>query len=386
MPLVAEGWRGPGWRTASVWIWTPVLLIAPVLDLGGGPGRVTLQVALLLAVLGAALVAARVGGPPWLDLRARVALAVLALAVVVGAGLRSSQWLPTWVLLANALPTAVRGRVLAGAVAATGIGSGIAAAAVAPLRADRVAAEVLVVVLAGVAAASLATLVDTVAELRRTQQDLARAAVVDERERFARDLHDLLGHTLSVVVVKAQAVRRLAASDPEAAAGHATDIEQVGRRALTDVRQAVDAMRAPRLDEEVAGVRRALEAAGTRVHVDLDTTGLDPEVDALLAWSVREAATNVLRHAGARSARVSLERDDGTLALVVEDDGRGPAGRPARPARDGGLDGLAQRLAVVGGTVEVTTAPSGGTRLVATVPDPGSARTAPTGPTAVAWG
>ncbi len=121
---------------------------------------------------------------------------------MVGAGLRSSQWLPTWVLLANALPTAVRGRVLAGAVAATGIGSGIAAAAVAPLRADRVAAEVLVVVLAGVAAASLATLVDTVAELRRTQQDLARAAVVDERERFARDLHDLLGHTLSVVVVK----------------------------------------------------------------------------------------------------------------------------------------------------------------------------------------
>ena len=114
------------------------------------------------------------------------------------------------------------------------------------------------------ASTAFTRLLETVAELRRTRAELARVAVAEERERFSRDLHDLLGHTLSVMVVKAQAVRRLAATDPEAAAQHAADIERVGRTALLDVRQAVDAMRAPSLPEELAGARDALEAAGIR--------------------------------------------------------------------------------------------------------------------------
>ena len=128
--------------------------------------------------------------------------------------------------------------------------------------------EGFVVLLAGLASAAFAALLDTVAELRRTRAELARVAVAEERERFSRDLHDLLGHTLSVMVVKAQAVRRLAAQDPDAAAAHAADIEQIGRQALVDVRQAVDAMRAPTLAEELDGARRALDAAGIATTVE----------------------------------------------------------------------------------------------------------------------
>ncbi len=120
------------------------------------------------------------------------------------------------------------------------------------------------VLLAGIATTSFLRLIETVEELRRTRNELARVAVVEERERFSRDLHDLLGHTLSVMVVKAEAVRRLAGRDPEAAAAHAADIEQVGRQALVDVREAVDAMRVPTLADELDGARRALDAAGIR--------------------------------------------------------------------------------------------------------------------------
>ena len=126
--------------------------------------------------------------------------------------------------------------------------------------------EVFVVALALLASTAFTRLLETVSELRRTRAELARVAVTEERERFSRDLHDLLGHTLSVMVVKAQAVRRLAPIDPEAAAQHAADIERVGRTALLDVRQAVDAMRAPSLPEELVGARDALESAGIRRH------------------------------------------------------------------------------------------------------------------------
>ena len=122
------------------------------------------------------------------------------------------------------------------------------------------------------ASTAFTRLLETVAELRRTRAELARVAVAEERERFSRDLHDLLGHTLSVMVVKAQAVRRLAATDPDAAAEHAADIERVGRTALLDVRQAVDAMRAPSLSEELVGARDALEAAGIRATIEAGAT------------------------------------------------------------------------------------------------------------------
>jgi two-component system sensor histidine kinase DesK len=104
--------------------------------------------------------------------------------------------------------------------------------------------EGFVVLLAGVTTAMFLRLIETIEELRRTREELARVALAEERERFSRDLHDLLGHTLSVIVVKAQAVRRLVDRDPAAAAAHGGDIERVGREALVEIRQAVGDARA----------------------------------------------------------------------------------------------------------------------------------------------
>lgn len=373
MTGVWEQLRSPSWRTASVVLWTPVLLVAPALDVHGGVADQVAQVALVLLVAVAALTAAFTGGPPWRDRRAPVALCVLVAATVAGATLTSTQWLPTWVLLANALPTVLRGRLLAGGVLGTALTSGVAAGAITPHRTDRVLAEVFVVVLAGVAAAALASLVDTISELRRTRQELARVAVADERERFARDLHDLLGHTLSVMVVKAQAVRRLVVTDPDAAVEHAADIEQVGRRALVDVRQAVDAMRAPTLAEELDGVRRALDAAGIVTSVDWTAEPSSRPTDEALAWAVREGATNVLRHSGAASCHITIAERDGLVALSIEDDGTGAPGPPR--TRLGGLDGLRDRLRATGGDL-VVDSPGTGFRLLATVPcsDPAATR------------
>jgi two-component system sensor histidine kinase DesK len=370
---VLDGWRdalGCAWhRNASAFVWTIPLLLAPILDLHGSAGAQTFQLALIVVIAVAAVVAAVAGARDERDPRGYVALSTMFAACFAGATHHSSQWLPTWVLLANVVPAVVRGRRLLVAVPVVAATSMWAAAIVEPHQASRVWAEGFVVLLAGAASSAFAALVDTVAELRRTRQELARVAVAEERERFARDLHDLLGHTLSVMVVKAQAVRRLAATDPDAAAAHAADIEQIGRRALGDVRQAVDAMRAPTLVDELDGVRRALDAAG--IVTTVDWTAADPsgKADEVLAWVLREGATNVMRHSGASECRIELTERDGRLELSIADDG---VGQPTTPSvRLGGLAGLRDRLAAAGGDL-VVDKPGDGFRLVARVP--GAAR------------
>lgn len=370
MIAVLEGWRDGlrcAWhRNASAFVWTLPLLLAPILDLHGSAGDQAFQLTLLVVIAAAALVAAVTGAQHEEDPRGYVALSTMFAATFAGATHHSSQWLPTWILLANVVPAVVRGRRLLVAVPVVVAASMWAAAIVEPHQASRVWAEGFVVLLAGAASAAFAALVDTVAELRRTRQELARVAVAEERERFARDLHDLLGHTLSVMVVKAQAVRRLAATDSETAAGHAADIEQIGRRALGDVRQAVDAMRAPTLAGELDGVRRALDAAGIATVVDWPpATAPSGKADEVLAWVLREGATNVMRHSGASACRIELVERDGRLELTIADDG---VGTPRAPTvRLGGLAGLRDRLAAAGGDL-VVDRPGDGFRLVATVP------------------
>ncbi|WP_232523104.1 MULTISPECIES: sensor histidine kinase [Nocardioides] len=359
-----SSWGRNASRNASILVWTPVLLLGPVLDLHGTTESLVFQVAMIVVIAASAVTAALTGGPPWLDPRAPIALSTLVAATFAGAAHAHDMWLPTWLLLANVLPSALRGRWLLAAVPITAAASMWAAWAAEP-DGSRVLAQGFVVLLAGVASSAFATLIDTVSELRRTREELARAAVADERDRFSRDLHDLLGHTLSVMVVKAQAVRRLAVADPDAAIAHAVDIEQIGRQALTDVRQAVDTMRTPSLAEELDGARRALDAAGIATTVHHSGVVVTDAEDELLAWVVREAATNVLRHSGASTCRISLADADGQVTLTITDDG---VGAPTPPAlRPGGLEGLRSRLAA--GRGELAVAPQdGGFRLVATVP------------------
>ncbi|MDF1605788.1 sensor histidine kinase [Nocardioides sp. YIM 152315] len=355
-------WR----RNASVLVWAILLLLGPILDVHGTPGEVAVQVVLILAIAASAVVAGATGGPPWRSAVPYVALATLAAATIGGAALGNSQWLSTWVLLANALAAVLPRRALVVGVPVTVLASMWAAWRIEPHEWDRVWAEGLVVLLAGVASAAFAALIDTVAELRRTRRELARAAVSEERERFSRDLHDLLGHTLSVMVVKAEAVRRLADRDPQAAAAHAADIEQIGRRALVEVRQAVDAMRAPTLDEELDGAVTALSSAGISVTLDRDSVVAADRAADVLAWVVREGATNVLRHSGASTCRIEMaERDDG-VALVISDDG---VGAPSTPGdRPGGLAGLRDRVTAAGGELRCGSVEDGGFRLTATIP------------------
>jgi two-component system sensor histidine kinase DesK len=361
-----DGLRCAWHRNASVLVWTLPLLLAPILDVHGSAGDQAFQLTLIVVIAAAALVAAIAGARDERDPRAYVALTTMAAATFAGATHHSSQWLPTWILLANTVPAVLRGRRLLVAIPVVAAASMWAAWVVEPHEASRMWAQGFVVLLAGAASSAFAALLDTVSELRRTRQELARVAVAEERERFARDLHDLLGHTLSVMVVKAQAIRRLAATDPDVVVEHATDIEQVGRRALGDVRQAVDAMRAPTLADELDEVRRALDAAGIQTTVDWSVDQPTGKADEVLAWVLREGATNVMRHSGASACRIRLVERDGRLELTIADDG---VGRPTAPTvRLGGLAGLRDRLAAAGGEL-VVDRPGEGFRLVATVPE-----------------
>ncbi|MBT2210988.1 MULTISPECIES: sensor histidine kinase [Actinomadura] len=231
---------------------------------------------------------------------------------------------------------------------------------------------------AGLVTAVILRLFSAITLLRDAREELAEAAVTQERLRFSRDLHDLLGHTLSLMVVKAQAIRLVADRDPVLAAEQATDIETVGRRALGEVRQAVSGYRGRGLADELDAARTALCDAGVDATVLRDGPPLPAGPDALLGWAVREGVTNVIRHSGARRCEISVRNDGERVVLELKDDGVGPGGAVpdvngseygAYGVRGGhGLRGLTERMAVADGTVEAGPAPGGGFLLAVTVP------------------
>ena len=160
-------------------------------------------------------------------------------------------------------------------------------------------------------------------ELHEARAELAQLAVADERARFARDLHDLLGHSLSVIALKAELAGRLLREQPAEAAGHVSEIEQVARGALTEVREAVSGYRQPTLDDEIAGAKMALSAAGIEAEIERPAVTFDPAIEAVLAWTVREGATNVIRHSGAGHCSVKVMAGLGEAGVEVLDDGPG---------------------------------------------------------------
>ncbi len=212
-------------------------------------------------------------------------------------------------------------------------------------------------------------------ELCEARAELAKTAVAAERERFARDLHDLLGHSLSVIAIKAELAGRLLPGDAERAGREVADVEQVARQALSEVRQAVSDYRRPTLDGELEGARMALSAAGIDAEFDRASATLDPEVEAVLAWTVREGATNVIRHSGARHCRVLVRADDGDAGVEVLDDG--PASAPVDVAANGhagnGIAGLRERAERLRGRIEAGRRADGAAiRLAVSVPTTGA--------------
>jgi two-component system, NarL family, sensor histidine kinase DesK len=229
--------------------------------------------------------------------------------------------------------------------------------------------------LSGLIVAVLYRFMEAVAELRRTREELARSAVDAERLRFARDMHDLLGHTLSVMVVKAQVARKLASRDPAQAAQQAMDIEEIGRGALSEVRQAVAGYRGRGLARELEAARAALADAGVTVEVRQDGPPVPAGADTLLGWVVREGVTNVIRHSGGHQCQIEVHSRDGRVTVAVSDDGGGEPALTGEAAPGGGgpsgghgLNGLRERLAAEGGTLEAGPRPGGGFCLTAAVP------------------
>lgn len=215
--------------------------------------------------------------------------------------------------------------------------------------------------LVGFAMTGVRQLIRTTMELRQARATVAQLAANEERLRLSRDLHDLLGHSLSLITLKSELAGRMLPDHPDKAAQQVADIEQVSRQALVDVREAVTGYRRLTLAGQLAGARTALTAAGIDADVPLEAPGADAapdeEREAALAWALREAVTNVVRHSGARRCTVTLTPRQ-TLAgpvleLAVEDDGVGLASGGGQGKHGNGLTGLTERLEAVGGVLDV---------------------------------
>jgi two-component system sensor histidine kinase DesK len=198
--------------------------------------------------------------------------------------------------------------------------------------------------------------------LRKANEEIEHLAKVAERERIARDLHDVLGHTLSVITLKSELAGKLIDRDPARAGKEIREVEQISRQALTDVRDAIRGYRSQGLVAELAQAKSTLETAGLTVQCDAATTVKLPAVqESVLSLAVREAVTNVVRHARARTCRMRLEQENGSCRLEIQDDGLGSSN-----GEGNGLRGMRERVEMLGGTLLRET--RAGTKLTITLP------------------
>jgi two-component system sensor histidine kinase DesK len=288
--------------------------------------------------------------------REMLVLAVLGVALAVGLG-------PAWTGLMIYVSVASAGVLPQKWVWPAVLGS--AAVAVAVVAADDLLGDLFILplmcVLAAFALLGTRTLVAVNAELAEAREELAHRAVAEERMRFARDLHDLLGHSLSLIALKSELAGRLAERDPGRARQEMADVESTARQALAEVRDAVSGYRQVSLAQALVEARSALSAAGIALRPPTAVDVLPGPVDAVLGWVVREAVTNVLRHSGATTVTIDLDTAADDVVLGIADDGRGSAA-----PRGVGLTGLAERVQRLGG--DLRTAGGDGFRLTARLP------------------
>lgn len=200
---------------------------------------------------------------------------------------------------------------------------------------------------------------DAESKLLASQAEVSRLAKVAERERIARDLHDLLGHTLTLIALKAELAAKLLARDPPRAAAEVAELERIARQALREVREALAGYRSEGLDAELAQARLALESAGIECEYFLVPLELDPGQETAVSLALREAVTNVIRHSAARSCRITLDRREGAVFLEVWDDGTG-----SRAPEGMGLASMRQRIEGLGGSCELSSGAGATLRLV----------------------
>jgi two-component system sensor histidine kinase DesK len=201
------------------------------------------------------------------------------------------------------------------------------------------------------------------AQLRRSTEEIMRLATLAERERIGRDLHDLLGHTLSVVALKSELARKLIDRDLDAARTEISEVERVARDALSQVRNAVSGIRNAALSAELVAATALLEAQGVRVKCETEHVALPHDRETALALSLREATTNIRRHSGASGVTIRVKKESAEVVVEVADDGRG-----GRIVPGNGLNGMRERLGSVGGSLSLTPNKDGGMLLRASVP------------------
>ncbi|OIV37343.1 hypothetical protein BIV57_11405 [Mangrovactinospora gilvigrisea] len=338
-----------GWEQALGWVGLVVFVGAYIALVMYGPDQRRRAVAypLIGAMLASAVATSLVLGEHWLPL-------FIYVSVCFGAALR-----PPYSVLGNL--------GCAGLVIVCGLLNGSDTGTITALT--------ITAALSGLAMIGLRRLIETNRELQAARATIASMAATEERLRLARDLHDLLGHSLSLITLKSELAGRLLPDRPEAAAGQVADIEKVSRQALVDVREAVSGYRRATVDGELASAKDAMRSAGiiATVAPELDRLAADghprlaPDRAGALAWALREAATNAVRHSGAARCTLGIEAWDDRIAVVVTDDGEGAPSDAASPGN--GLRGLEERLLLVDGTLETGPGPRGrGFRLRASVP------------------
>ncbi|WP_329583211.1 sensor histidine kinase [Kitasatospora sp. NBC_01250] len=354
-------------------------LVYPIKDLTGshhGPAAKAFGWAALAGFLGCyvTLVLFRsMRGIRWRGSYPLVAvMAVLAPATSLGLG-------TDWLVMFNYLAVAV-GAVLVPRLALAGVATVTGAMAVTALSLSQdlgtIGELALPAFLGGAAMIGMQRLVGVMRELRDARETVAHLAAAEERLRLARDMHDLLGHSLSLITLKSElAGRFMEAGQQEAARAQVTDIEQVARESLTDVRAAITGYRRPTLPVELSAARRALSTVGVTLEAPAalaeDRPGLGAAEAETLAWALREAVTNIVRHAqGATLCTIGLDEtwdgEGGRYAVLeITDNGAGPG----KSGPGNGLSGLDERLALVGGRLETSPGQHGkGFRIRALVP------------------
>ncbi|MQP74465.1 sensor histidine kinase [Stenotrophomonas sp. MYb238] len=201
------------------------------------------------------------------------------------------------------------------------------------------------------------------AALRLSHEEVRRLAATAERERIGRDLHDLLGHTLSLITLKMELSRKLFERDPARAQRELAEAEQIARDALAQVRSAVTGFRAADMAAELASAHLLLESSRVHLRHSPPPPPMPGWIECGLAMVLREAVTNIARHAQAGEAMIALRAEAGAMVLEVADDGRGGVS-----ANGNGLAGMRERVAALGGTLRIESPRGGGTRLTVTVP------------------
>lgn len=345
----AQWWDGPWpWLILIVnygipWLWMPPSereLILSALALTGfvliywrsfhqSGGALVLSIILMVSI---GIVLVPVGG----------AWSVLAIYPAIQAARLRPRWRAVW-----AIPLCVAAFLIAGFVSAQPI-------------AWWLPSLILPIVLGG-AMLSRQAFYDRTRALLATQEEVRRLAALAERERMARDVHDLIGRTLTLIALKAELLERLAVRDGTAAAKEAHSIGEQARAGFAEIRAALDGHSGGSLAGEIAASVAALEAAGVRANAHGDAAAMPPETGAILAMTLREAVTNVIRHAEADLCTIELKREAGQMTLSVGDNGAATA-----IVEGNGLTGMRLRLAAAGGTLVIRTGAS--TMLVASVP------------------